>query len=591
MSETFRFSPNPNRAADIHWRAWGSDALDAAAAGGRPVLLSLTAVWCEWCQRMDETTYSDPGVIRFISEALLPVRVDTDRYPHVQDRYMSGGWPTTAFLTPTGEVLWSGTYVEAAQFMSVAGGVVGAWRDRRAELELEIGRRRRAVDAARGRAAASGMVRREAADDVLTAATDSFDARNGGFGDSPKFPIPELIELLYVHGRDLPECVNMADQTLDGMLAGELWDSTDGGFFRYAAAADWTAPRFDKLLEVNAGLLDAYSLGATVRLRPDWAEVASRTVDWVEGALAMDGFVAASQIASAGYFGADAATRATITPPAHDDTLYTSANARWIRALAAAGARLRQDSWVVRAERSLTRLLQEMQTPAGGAFHYRQRGSEPCLDFLLVDTLECARAALTLAQAAGSAAWLQTARSLARHMEARFWNAVGGFSDRARSDHDVGALRYPDRPFGLNAAVARLLLDLAHVSGERNWRALAERTLAGMAPLAGRHGTAGATFALATEEYFEPPPSVFIAVPAEIASRPDIVEAAAALRSAAFALPIPSLRVWTVPAGHAAGPQRFPAQNEPAAYLWTLRSCSGPIMAPQDLTLASAGVL
>jgi uncharacterized protein len=583
-------TPNPNSSA-IQWRDWCPEAFREAADAGRPVLLNLTAFWCDWCRLMEETTYSDSELAGMVNDTLVPVRVDADRHPHVQDRYIAGGWPTTAFLTPTGEVLWAGTYMDADQFRTAADSVLGAWHGQREQLEQEIGRRRRAAESTRGRGSGSGLVRREPADDVLTAARHDFDARHGGVGTAPKFPLPELIELLYVHGHEDAGCATMADQTLDGMLAGELWDPVEGGFFRYATAADWTEPRYEKLLEVNAGLLDAYALGASMRRREDWRDVAERTVAWVEAVLAMDGLWASSQRADAGYFAADATARSALTRPAVDDTVYASANARWIGALAMAGARLDRDDWIARADAALRQLLRLMAAPNGGVFHYRPAGMAPQLEFLLLDTLACARAALALAQATGASEWLDTARGLARHLETRFWRDEGGFSDRIRSEHDIGMLRYADQPFEANAAAARLLLDLGRVGGERRWRALAERTLASIGPLAGRFGTAAALFALATEEFFEPPPSVFIAVPTLAGARAHGADAAAALRRAGFSLPVAALRVWTVPADHAVGPQRFPALAEPVAYVWTRRGCAGPIALPEQVTAASATVL
>ena len=40
-------------------------------------------------------------------------RVDTDRRPDINERYNLGGWPTTAFLTPEGELMTGGTFVSA----------------------------------------------------------------------------------------------------------------------------------------------------------------------------------------------------------------------------------------------------------------------------------------------------------------------------------------------------------------------------------------------------------------------------------------------------------------------------------------------
>ena len=583
MSETFQFSPRSNRAHEIAWRAWGTAAFDEAAREDRPILLNLTATWCHWCHLLDETTFSEPDIIALIQDALVPVRVDADRYPHVQDRYIAGGWPTTAFLTATGEVLWAGTYIDAEAFRSVAASVITAWRERREELNLEIERRRRAMEAARGHSIAHGIVRREAADDVLTSLRDSFDARNGGFGSAPKFPQAEAIELMYAQAGDDAAWQSMADRTLDGMLAGELWDAVDGGFFRYALAADWTQPRQEKLLDVNAGLLEAYALGAALRVRSDWRDIAERLVVWVDTTLRQPtGLWASSQSADPEYFAASAAARRKLTPPRVDDTIYTVANARWIAALARAGARLSRSAWIDAAAHALQVLHDTMRAPGGGLFHFRERTQDPRFDFLLADTLEVARAALAVAQATGDAQWLELARTCARHVEKTFWAEGGGFWDRTRTDHDVGALRYQDCPFELNASAARLLLDLTHVTGERSWRALAERTLARLSPLAGRYGASGASFALATEEFFDPPVAVIIATPTPHDAT------ARELRRVALALPRAQLRVWTVPHGHVIGRQRFDAADAAVAYVCSARGCSPAI--PTTDALAVTGI-
>lgn len=578
MPQTSSMSSSP-RGGAIEWRAWGSAAFDEAARSGRPVLLSLTAVWCQWCRRMDDVTYSDPSVIGLAAERLIPVRVDTDRYPHVQDRYITAGWPTTAFLTPTGEVLWTGTYMEPDALRQVADDVLAAWADRREELESEIGRRRLALETARGRTHGGGLVRREAADDVASGIRATFDPRNGGFGDAPKFPQPDALELMYAYAAEDPSWIAMADQTLDGMLAGELWDHPEGGFFRYASAADWTAPRHEKLLDVNAAMMEAYAAAGVLRSRDDWSEIAQTAAAWVDRTLALEGGLwGGSQAADPEYFAADAGARATMTRPPVDDTIYTAWNARWAGALAGAGARLGRGGWAERAGAAMRLLLDRMAAPNGGLYHYVEPAGEPHLDCLLADTLEALRAALTLAQATGDPHWLTEARRLARHMEAAFWAEDGGFWDRTPTDHDIGALRYRDRPFESNAVAARVLLDLAWLTGERHWRALAERTLARLAPQAGRYGPAGAVFALATGEFFERPPSVFVVTP----ERGD--GGAAALREAAFRLPVPRLRVWTVPSGHSAGPQRFVAEDRAVACIWTARGCSAPIESPAQLS-------
>lgn len=571
MSESFRFSPRPNRAAEVRWRAWGAAALEEAAASDRPVFLHLTAVWCQWCHRMDENAFSDPEVIRLLNDEFVPIRVDADRMPHVQDRYIAGGWPTNAFLTPTGAVLWAGTYVEADALRTIARGVLEAWRGRRDELEAEIDRRTKALEAARSRQNAAGLVRHEAADTVLATLQDAFDARNGGFGNAPKFPSAEAIELLFARGvvDGNPDWLLMAERTLDGILAGTLHDEVEGGFFRYALEADWTSPRHEKLLEVNAALLSAFALGAHVSGREDWRAVAERVVNWAEGALRRpDGLWGGSQDADEEYYHLDEDGRRARPHPAVDLTLYADANAAWIRALADAGARLGRADWVARAERALEALLQRMVAPSGLVFHYAEPDSEPRLEGLLNDSLEVGRACLAVAQATGREDFVRQAARLADAMQDALWESGGGFIDHVPGPDDVGALRYRDRPFDRNAAAARLFLDLADVTAQRGYRAIAERILALLSPKAGRYGIAAAEFALAVEEFFDPP--VRIAVVGD-------PEEAAPLRAAALSLPLPARRVWTLPEGGHLGAHVIDADDRPAAFVCGAKTCSPPI--------------
>src|SRR5256885_11229820 len=95
----------------ISWLPWSADAFARAARDRKPVLLSITAAWCHACHEMDRTTYADPEVAILVRDGFIPIRVDTDRRPDINERYNLGGWPTTAFLTPEGDMITGGTFV------------------------------------------------------------------------------------------------------------------------------------------------------------------------------------------------------------------------------------------------------------------------------------------------------------------------------------------------------------------------------------------------------------------------------------------------------------------------------------------------
>src|SRR5918912_193662 len=140
----FHFSPRPNRAAEINWRPWSPSAFEEARAEDKPILLSISAVWCHWCHVMDETSYSDQHVIDLVNDRYVPIRVDNDVRPDVNQRYNMGGWPTTAFLTPQGDILTGATYLPPDQMADALAKVSSYYMQHKPEIVSKVleGRKR-----------------------------------------------------------------------------------------------------------------------------------------------------------------------------------------------------------------------------------------------------------------------------------------------------------------------------------------------------------------------------------------------------------------------------------------------------------------
>jgi len=111
-----------------------SDALDRAlaSAGGRPVMLDFYADWCVECKRMETYTYTDPGVARVLSGALLlkadVTENDADDKALMQ-RFGLIGPPAVLFFSPGGQELTGFRvvgYMDADEFARHAGTAFGA---------------------------------------------------------------------------------------------------------------------------------------------------------------------------------------------------------------------------------------------------------------------------------------------------------------------------------------------------------------------------------------------------------------------------------------------------------------------------------
>src|SRR5213080_4646718 len=71
----------------INWRDWSGAGVAEAADGQKPILLSLVTAWSEECAAMDEATYRRPEVVAVAEDRFVPVRVDADRRPDLNERY------------------------------------------------------------------------------------------------------------------------------------------------------------------------------------------------------------------------------------------------------------------------------------------------------------------------------------------------------------------------------------------------------------------------------------------------------------------------------------------------------------------------
>ena len=117
--------------ATIAWLPWSGAAFARARTEGKPVLLSIAPSWCRNSTEMDRSSFADSGVVARVALRYVAIRVDADRRPDICERYSLGGWPTTAFLTPDGEVLGGGTYVERDRLADVLDRVADAFLARR----------------------------------------------------------------------------------------------------------------------------------------------------------------------------------------------------------------------------------------------------------------------------------------------------------------------------------------------------------------------------------------------------------------------------------------------------------------------------
>src|SRR5256712_10962409 len=166
-----------------------------------------------------------------------------------------GGWPTTAFLTPDGEIVHGGTYVPPDAMRTNLAQVADLWSAQRSDLALRVAELREKDKEARTPKA--GDLSFQIVDAVGSLVRGQYDPQFGGFGREPKFPQPKLLRFLLDEHRRFgyPEIATMLHKTLGAMAAGGMYDHVAGGFFRYATTRQWQIPHLQKMLQEQAPLL------------------------------------------------------------------------------------------------------------------------------------------------------------------------------------------------------------------------------------------------------------------------------------------------------------------------------------------------
>lgn len=261
----------------IDWYPWCEEAFQRARAEDKPVFLSSGAIWCHWCHVMAKECFGDDEVVKLLNENCINIKLDRDERPDIDRIYQQavaamgsgGGWPLSVFLTPDKKPFFGGTYFPPGDshgrpgFKKVIRTVVDFYHSKKDEISEYV---MKLMDFLKPQHALPGTVSESFIDDAATAILSEFDPRNGGFGTSPKFPMPGAMEFLmgrYFLTRD--ESVGLIiKKTLKSMAKGGFHDHLGGGFHRYSVDEAWTIPHFEKMADDNAWLLrnyvDAYCL-------------------------------------------------------------------------------------------------------------------------------------------------------------------------------------------------------------------------------------------------------------------------------------------------------------------------------------------
>lgn len=569
----------------IRWQHFEPATLRVAAAGDRPVLLLLTTPWCQHCRDLLATSFADPQVVSLVNEGFVPVHVDAERRPDVNQRYGTGSWPTIAWLTPDGELIAHDNWLDAASLRTRLERVRAAWKDNKQDIQRGL-RELWAHRLDRPKAPHSRL-RREMVDDITDAIYEKFDHRHGGFGDGIKFPHPEAIDfaLVQVMKRDDERMREVVTLTLDRMMESPLHDNVDGGFFRFSRTPDWHAPNHEKLLDQNAQVLRAYLEAFQVFGKPAYRAAAEGIARWMTTTMRDEhtGAFAGSQDGDADFFLAEAGERSRRQAPALDRTVYCHANALAVSALLKAAAVLSRPDWREQAMGTL-RFLVENLYDGQDVYHYWDGTYH--LPGMLSDQAHLIRALIDASQNTGDADLLLPAEAIAERAIARHKAPNGGFFDILHDPSHQGSMRRRNRSILDNATMAESLVRLSYLSRRPELYTEATQALESFADDYKEYGYYVAGYGRAVDLIFYEP--LFLTIVGDRDSA-ELIE----LRRTALSTYVPSRIVQTLDPKHdpvLLARSGLPVEERPVVHLTVGTTPMGTAREPRELLAAIAAI-
>jgi uncharacterized protein YyaL (SSP411 family) len=284
----------------VDWFPWSEEALDKAGNEQKLVLISIGYSACHWCHVMEEESFEDLEVAKFMNENFVSIKVDREERPDIDQIYMDavqlitgrGGWPLNIITLPDGRPIFGGTYFPKENWLSMLSQVLNFVKENPDKAEVQAQSITRGV---RGQELLTQKTRESVIsysdlDALLMQWQNSMDEINGGVLGAPKFPMPAGYKFLlhYHHLTGNQQIMDSINTTLVKMARGGIYDQIGGGFARYSTDKIWKVPHFEKMLYDNAQLVSLYSQAFQQTGNPLFKTIVKETLSFVERELSSE---------------------------------------------------------------------------------------------------------------------------------------------------------------------------------------------------------------------------------------------------------------------------------------------------------------
>jgi len=454
----------------VQWRDFTDAAFAEAKRDGKLVILDLEAVWCHWCHVMEEKTYSNPAVKKILKDNYIALKVDQNNRPDLARRYQEWGWPATIFFNADGtELVKRAGYIPPKNMARLLQAIVDDPTPERGAPIRD-----------NNNFATSALLTKSIKEILQRRHDDAYDPEYGSLKLNQKFLDRDSVEyaLLLARGGDAAS-EKRARHTLDEAIA--LIDPVWGGVYQYSTGGKWDYPHFEKIMPSQAGYLRIYAMAYRQFGDEKYLKAAKDIARYLETFLmSEDGVFYTSQDAdlvqgvhSREYFELDNEDRRAQGIPKIDKHQYAQENAWASEAMVNLYQATGEKKYLQFAQGAMQWVENNRAIKSGGYRHDEKDQGGPYLG----DNLAVGQAYLALYQATGTREMLQRARKAAEYIDRTFRYAGEKGAGYAVSYAPATAVIKPQPQIDENIALARFAIRVHHLTGDEQYKAIAERTM------------------------------------------------------------------------------------------------------------------
>ena len=236
--------------SSINFQDYSRDVIKQNRDKNKPYFLLFAAQWCHWCDLFIEETLSKEKVYTYLRNNFTNIFIDADIHSAAYRKYKATGVPFTVFLNPDGSPYYKyAGALYAKEFLEVIQDVHKNISENRTvdgeenyQIEYEPPTELKTADLEK--------IREMYQQGIL----DNFDLKEYGLGTGEKSILHQTFLYLLdsLRGQDRKDAIRWISKTLEKAVE-NIYDSVEGGFFRYAEKKDWDIPHYEKMADLNAG--------------------------------------------------------------------------------------------------------------------------------------------------------------------------------------------------------------------------------------------------------------------------------------------------------------------------------------------------